>query len=131
MRLVRACTVAALVVAASAGTATPASAFSDGFRSPSGDIVCVYQGPGGSERVVLICQTLNDGFTVTLRPSGPARVKTNQRRLPARSFRVLRYNRDWERRPYLCKVTRAVLGCLARSGHMFFLNRDEFWRRRA
>jgi hypothetical protein len=111
--------------------APQAVAVSDAFRSPTGNIVCMYQGPGGYEPVTLVCQTLNDGYTVTLRPTGPAR-GISQPRISGSGFPVLRYNRQWARRPYTCRVTRQGLRCFStRSRHGFFLSRTAFSRLRA
>lgn len=127
-------TLACVAAAAVCGgvSAGAASAASDGFKTPSGNIVCLYQGPGGYEPVILTCQTLNDGYTVSLRPSGAAKVRTRQARWGGAGLSTLRYGRSWHRGIYACRVTRSHLTCLSRrSGHGFNLSRDAFGRFRA
>lgn len=121
---------AAALVAGGVSHPDSAKAVSDGFKSPTGNIVCFYQAPGGYEPVRLACQTLNDGFTATLRPTARARTST-QARWSGSGLRVLRYGRAWSGRPYRCVMRRTGVTCVSqRSGHAFVLSRDGFGRGR-
>ena len=132
---------AALLVATAAllaGTAS-ASAAIDTFRTPSGNIGCVYD----SRPAYLRCDIRSGLRPAPARPKGCAldwglslnmgrtsRARTTcagDTALDPRA-RVLRYGSTWRRGPFSCTSRTAGLTCRNAAGHGWFMSRQR-WRR--
>ena len=110
---------AALALAAFAEAASADSQ----FRTPSGQIVCLYSktgGPGPFLRCDL--RFLNDR-AVFLRRHGQARMSHVTDAVPP-TGRVLRYGHSRKLGPFRCRSRRSGLSCRSRSGHGFAVSRE-------
>lgn len=110
------------------------------FKTPSGNIGCVYDSAsGGSLRCDILsglkpkpsrprgCD-LDWGDSLTLARTGRARVLCHGDTAVLPSAPILRYGTTWSRGPFTCTSRRAGLTCENAAEHGFFLSRQS-WQR--
>jgi hypothetical protein len=129
---------AALTVALLAGSASADGATF--FRTPSGNIGCVYDARGGG---TLRCDirsglkpspakpkgcTVDWGDSLTLLRQGRARITCHGDTVFQQGARVLRYGTTWRRQGFRCTSRTSGLTCRNPSGKGFFLSRER-WQR--
>ena len=115
----------ALATLSLAAMAAPALGRTTTFRTPSGNIGCLYSstaGPGAFLR----CDVRNTGdFAFVLRRRGAGRKVRATDTVFDPAARVLRYGAVRDFGPFRCRSRRAGLGCRTRAnGHGFFLSRQ-------
>jgi hypothetical protein len=128
---------AALVSAPAAASVTVA------FRTPSGNIGCVYSSGIGPAGQSLRCDirsglrprparprncNLDWGDSYVLNPSERAVVLCHGDTAIDPRARVLRYGSRWKRGAFACRSKRTGLRCRASSGHGFFLSKQHSYR---
>jgi Family of unknown function (DUF6636) len=131
-----------LVLAASAYVTPVASAAFAQFRTPSGNIGCVYAtgfGKGASLRCDIRsglkpkparpknCD-LDWGDSYELGVTGRAYVTCHGDTAIDPHARVLRYGTTWKKNGFACTSKRTGLRCRNRSGHGFFMSRQRSYR---
>jgi hypothetical protein len=140
--LVLACaSVAAGPVVASTPTARRASTFAS-FRTPSGNIGCVYSAGGGLQPA-LRCDIrsglrprparprrcgLDYGDSFGLSRTGRTFVVCHGDTALDPRAPVLAYGRSWKRNGFACNSRAVGLHCSNRSGHGFFMSREHSYR---
>jgi hypothetical protein len=110
------------------------------FRTPSGNIGCIYDSASGG---YLRCDIrsglepkpsrpkgcdLDWGDSLSLKGSGRTRVVCHGDTAILPGAPVLRYGKTWERGPFTCVSRTTGLTCENAAGHGFFLSRQS-WRR--
>lgn len=130
-------------VAAALAAATPAgSTLADfaAFRTPSGNIGCVYStGPTYLRCDIRSrlrpkpprpsgCVDLEWGDSLSLGRTGKARITCHGDTAILPGSRILGYGRTWTRGPFTCTSRTTGLTCSNAAGHGFFLSRES-WRR--
>lgn len=138
---VRPLTTAAVLGAALAALAVPTSAEAriEFFRTPSGNIACVYD----SSPAYLRCDIssglrpkparpvgcrLESGDSVSLAKRGRTSLVCHGDTVFGSGGRVLRYGSVWRRGPFRCVSRTSGLTCRNAAAHGFFLSRER-WRR--
>jgi hypothetical protein len=133
---------AIIVLAASAWVAPAASAVVIQFRTPSGNIGCVYASDFG-HKPSLRCDIrsglkpkpprpkscdLDWGDSYEMGVTGRAFVTCHGDTAIDPRSHVLRYSRTWRKPGFACISKRVGLRCRNRSGHGFFLSRQHSYR---
>jgi hypothetical protein len=113
------------------------------FRTPSGNIGCVYSSGVGPGAPSLRCDIrsglrprparprncdLDWGDSYVLNPTGRAVVLCHGDTTLDPRARVLRYGSRWQRGAFTCRSKRTGLRCRASSGHGFFLSKQHSYR---
>ena len=110
------------------------------FRTPSGNIGCVYDGSSGGSlrcdiRSGLVPKpprprgcTVDWGDSLSLGRRGRARVTCHGDTVLLPGARVLRYGQTWRRNGFRCVSRTTGLTCRNPAGNGFFLSRER-WRR--
>jgi hypothetical protein len=129
-----------LTALALAATAVPATLIS--FRTPSGNIGCIYSSGGGS-RTMIRCDIrsglkprppkprncdLDWGDSYEMTATGHVYVTCHGDTVLVPTARVLAYGRTWSRGGITCSSKAVGLRCKSRSGHGFFLSRQKSYR---
>lgn len=133
---------AAVALLAQAGQAPASSTVTTFFRTPSGNIGCVYM-KEGSRADYLRCDVgsglrplpprprgceFDWGIGFNMAPRGPAKVTCGSDSVLSPSTRVLRYGSTWRRGPFTCSSRRSGLRCTNASRRGFFLSRQRSYR---
>lgn len=137
--------VVAVAVAIAGGAVVAATARADtliAFRTPSGNIGCIYSSGFGS-RADLRCDIgsrlkprprkprgcrLDWGDSYVMNATGRARLTCHGDTAILPDARVLRYGRRWRHGGFVCSSRATGLRCRNRSGHGFFLSRQRSYR---
>lgn len=135
---------AGVIVCAQAVGAARADVYSSAsFRTPSGNIGCVYARGGGSPanlrcdiRSGLLprpsrppgCRHLDWGDSYSMNATGRVSLTCHGDTAVLPRARVLRYGTRWRRAGFRCRSRAAGLRCENRSGHGFFLSRQHSFR---
>lgn len=121
-------------------TAGGAGAKISTFRTPSGNIGCIYDSSSGGSlrcdiRSGLVPKpsrprgcTLDWGDSLSLTRSGRARIVCHGDTAVLPGAPTLRYGKTWRRGAFACTSRRSGLTCENAAGHGFFLSRQS-WRR--
>jgi hypothetical protein len=139
----QACLIAMLLVA----MLVPASAAVAGglvaFRTPSGNIGCVYAAAAGGQPTSLRCDIrsrlrprpprpancdLDWGDSYSMNRIGRVVLTCHGDTAILPDARVLRYGTTWRRAGFTCSSSRAGLRCVNASKHGFFLSRARSYR---
>jgi hypothetical protein len=141
-RLVVRIVLAILVGSAVAAAPSAASSVVISFRTPTGNIGCVYTsglGPGPALRCDIRtglrpkpprprnCD-LDWGDSYELGARGRAGVTCHGDTAIDQRARVLRYGSTWRRGPFTCRSKRTGLRCRNLRGHGFFMSRQHSYR---
>ena len=139
LRLLAACSFAAAALAWVAGSASGSLA---AFRTPSGNIGCIYAA-GGGLRTTLRCDIrsrlrprptkprkcdLDWGDSYTMNVLGRVVVSCHGDTAILPKSRFLRYGTRWRHGGFTCLSQRAGLRCLNAGGHGFFMSRARSYR---
>ena len=113
------------------------------FRTPSGNIGCLYNADPGFGGVYLRCDilsglkpapkrprgcTLDWKYGYRLRPTGPALTVCAGDTAVNRRAKAVPYGSKWSRGAFTCLSRKAGLRCRNRSGHGFFLSKQHSYR---
>lgn len=100
------------------------------FRSPTGNIVCLYVASGSSVSPSVLCVTRNDLFWVRVDRTGPGRGVRITRALPGnKGVPVLGYGQVWTSSPprFRCSSSQGGMTCKnVKTGHGFFTSRESY-----
>jgi hypothetical protein len=141
LRIALAVVIATISTLVSAG-ATSAAEVLVAFRTPSGNIGCVYDG-GGTSAPVLRCDIrtslrprphrprgcdLDWGDSYTLSTRGRAVLTCHGDTAILQHARVIAYGTAWARGGFVCASSSVGLRCRNRAGHGFFMSRQHSYR---
>ena len=120
--------------------ASPADAAFDAFRTPSGNIGCVYStGPTYLRCDIRSrlkpkpsrpkgCVDLEWGDSLSLARTGRAGIVCHGDTAILPGSKILGYGKTWKHGPFTCTSRMTGLTCTNAAGHGFFLSRES-WRR--
>lgn len=133
--------VAAFAALVALAVAAPADAALQFFRTPSGNIGCIWDSSqGGYLRCDMRSRLRNPaptkprgceldwGWSVNITRRGKTKITCAGDTVLGQPGRVLRYGQTWSRGGFTCTSRRAGLTCENAVGHGFFLSRQS-WRR--
>jgi len=133
----------ALVLALGVLAAPAAADVVVGFRTPTGNIGCVYSRETGKAPYLRCdirsrlrptpprprnCVDLDWGDSYEMRSTGRVGITCHGDTAIDPRNPVVRYGSTWRRGGFVCASTRAGLRCRNRSGHGFFLSRQHSYR---